>query len=291
MLWGLAADGVMLLHLGFVLFVVAGGLLAWRWRWLAWAHLPSALWGVAIELGGWLCPLTPLENALRRRAGEAGYLGDFVDHYLGPVLYPAGLTSSRQVALAVLVLGINALAYAVYFRRRTERERPVADSLRVQFAHGFEGSPQGVKARLFDAHFTACTPAMDTHDFESCVQVHAETLRSFGPDVLVGSSFGAGVVVALLQRGLWCGPTLLLAQAALRRMPDARLPAGVPVWLVHGTRDELIDPEESRRLADTGEPERVRLSEVDDDHSLHASSASGRLTELVLELAACGEER
>ena len=137
----------------------------------------------------------------------------------------------------------------------------------------------------------AFQPAMDTHDFESCVEVHAETLRSFGPDVLVGSSFGAGVVVALLQRGLWRGPTLLLAQAALRRMPEARLPAGVPVWLVHGTRDALIDPEESRRLARTGEPERVRLIEVDDDHSLHASSASGRLAELVRELAAQASQR
>jgi hypothetical protein len=119
--YGLAADGVTLLHLGFVVFVVGGGFLAWRWRWLAWAHVPSALWGAAIEMGGWICPLTPLENDLRRRAGEAGYLGDFVDHYIGPLLYPAGLTRSTQLALGALVLGINLLAYAVYFRPRAER--------------------------------------------------------------------------------------------------------------------------------------------------------------------------
>jgi len=167
----------------------------------------------------------------------------------------------------------------------------MTSSLRVQFAHGLEGSPQGVKARLFAEHFTACTPAMDTHDLDGCVRVHAETLRRFRPDVLVGSSFGAAVVVALLQQGLWRGPTLLLAQAALRRRPDARLPAGVPIWLVHGRRDELIDPEESRRLARTGDPRRVRLIEVDDDHSLHASAASGRLVELVRELAAASANR
>jgi predicted esterase len=159
-------------------------------------------------------------------------------------------------------------------------------SLRVQFAHGLEGSPRGAKARLFEAHFTACTPAMDTRDFGACVELHAATLRSFDPDVLVGSSFGAAVVLALLERELWRGPTLLLAQAALRRLPVARLPEGVRVWLVHGARDALIDPEESRRLARTGSPELVRLIEVDDDHALHASVRSGRLVEWIRELAA-----
>jgi predicted esterase len=159
-------------------------------------------------------------------------------------------------------------------------------SLRVQFAHGLEGSPEGTKARLLAVHFTACTPAMQTSDFAGCVELHAETLRSFRPDVLVGSSFGAAVVVEVLQRGLWRGPTLLLAQAALRRIPGARLPAGVPVWLVHGLRDHLIDPEESRRLSCTGTPDRVRLIEVDDDHALHATVRSGRLTQLIRELAA-----
>jgi pimeloyl-ACP methyl ester carboxylesterase len=96
------------------------------------------------------------------------------------------------------------------------------------------------------------------------------------------------VVVELLRRGLWRGPTLLLAQAALRRLPDARLPEGVPVWIVHGTQDHLIDVEESRRLARTGTAEQVRLIEVADDHSLHASVRDGSLLGWVRELySAC----
>jgi pimeloyl-ACP methyl ester carboxylesterase len=162
----------------------------------------------------------------------------------------------------------------------------VPSSLRVQFVHGLESSPQGAKARLFAQHFTACTPAMNTRDFASCVELQSEMLHSFEPDVLVGSSFGAGVVVELLRRGLWRGPTLLLAQAALRRIPDAQLPDGVPVWIVHGTQDHLIDVEESRRLARTGTPEQVKLIEVPDDHSLHASVRNGDLVQWVRELAA-----
>jgi predicted esterase len=158
-------------------------------------------------------------------------------------------------------------------------------TLRVQFAHGLEGSPNGAKARLLARHFEARTPAMDTH-FEACVELHARTLESFRPDVVVGSSFGGAVVVELLKRNLWRGPTLLLAQAALRRDPSARLPEGVPVWIVHGLRDELIDVEESRALARSGSPERVRLLEVDDDHALHGLVASGDLVLRVRELAA-----
>src|SRR5262245_19596356 len=124
--------------------------------------------------------------------------------------------------------------------------------LRVLFVHGIEGSPQGAKARLLSAHFDAHTPAMDTRDFEGCVCVQAEMLAQFRPDVLVGSSYGAAVALALLQRGLWRGPTLLLAQAAVLMGFALELPAGIPVWLVHGARDTLIDPEHSRRLARAG---------------------------------------
>ena len=133
-------------------------------------------------------------------------------------------------------------------------EKPL---LRVQFIHGLEGSPQGAKARLLASHFDARTPAMDTNDFEACVTLQAEVLRDFQPAVLVGSSFGGAVAVALLQRGLWRGPTLLLAQAALRRGLPAALPVGVPVMLVHGLRDDLIDPEDSRRLARAGRADRT----------------------------------
>jgi predicted esterase len=159
---------------------------------------------------------------------------------------------------------------------------------RVQFIHGLEGSPQGSKARALAEHFEATTPAMDTGDFEACVALHAEALESFEPDVLAGSSFGGAVAVALLQRGLWRGPTLLLAQAAHKRGLPAELPEGVRVWLVHGTRDELVPVEESRALAKSGTPGLVRLIEVDDDHRLSDTVASGRLVALVRELAESG---
>lgn len=115
----LAADAVLLLHLGFILFVLLGGLLALRWRGAPLLHLPAAAWGVHVELSGGLCPLTPLENRLRVAAGEAGYAGGFVEHYLLPLIYPAGLTPDIQQVLAAVVIGANALAYGwVYLRRR-----------------------------------------------------------------------------------------------------------------------------------------------------------------------------
>lgn len=158
-------------------------------------------------------------------------------------------------------------------------------TLRVQFIHGLEGSPAGAKAQMFATHFTALTPAMDTRDFAACVELQARMLASFRPDVLVGSSFGGAVAVALLQRGEWRGPTLLLAQAARHYDLPMRLPEGVHVWLVHGECDDLVDIEDSRALARTGTPGLVHLIEVDDDHSLSATVASGRLVEIVHELA------
>jgi len=159
------------------------------------------------------------------------------------------------------------------------------DSTRVQFIHGLEGSPSGSKARLFSDHFTTSTPAMNTKDFESCVDVHEREIGSFRPDVLVGSSFGGGVALELLHRGLWTGPTLLLAQAAVRIGKRTTIPEGRRVWIVHGTQDEVVDINDSRTLARTGSPSLVRLIEVDDDHSLHAMVADGRLVELVRKLA------
>jgi hypothetical protein len=156
--------------------------------------------------------------------------------------------------------------------------------IRVQFIHGLEGSPQGSKARLLAENFDARTPAMDTQDYEACVAVQSEALQEFEPDVLVGSSFGGAVAVSLLERGLWRGPTLLLAQAAVHYDAGASLPTGVRVWLVHGLADTLVDPEDSRKLAATGSPELVRLLEVDDDHPLSETTSSGRLVEIVREL-------
>ncbi|HZM00542.1 MAG TPA: DUF2784 domain-containing protein [Planctomycetota bacterium] len=111
------ADAVVVVHFAFVAFVVCGGFLALAWPRLAWIHVPVALWGAAIEFGGWICPLTPLENRLRQAAGEAGYSGGFVEHYLLPTLYPEGLTRGHQLGLGAVVLAINAVAYALLVRR------------------------------------------------------------------------------------------------------------------------------------------------------------------------------
>lgn len=112
------ADVVVLIHAGFVLFVVLGGFLALRWRWLVWVHVPAAVWGVLIEFAGWTCPLTPLEHVLRARAGETGYGGGFIEHYVLRGLYPHGLTRQTQWILGALALGVNVVAYAVFVRNR-----------------------------------------------------------------------------------------------------------------------------------------------------------------------------
>ena len=118
--YGLLADLTVLVHFAFVLWVVLGGLLVLRRPWLAWLHLPAAIWGAAIEFGGWICPLTPLELRLRDLAGEAGYTGGFVEHYILPVLYPTGLTREVQIALGLVVLVVNVTVYVMVIRRLTE---------------------------------------------------------------------------------------------------------------------------------------------------------------------------
>lgn len=116
------ADLVLVLHAGFVAFVVLGALLAFRWPRIAWLHVPVVLWGAGIELLGGLCPLTPLENHWRRLAGELGYPGGFVEHYVVTVLYPDGLTRQMQLALGVLVLVVNLAVYGWLLRhRRSDR--------------------------------------------------------------------------------------------------------------------------------------------------------------------------
>ena len=117
MRYRLFADLLVLIHLGFVLFVVLGGLLVLRRPRLAWLHLPAAAWGAFIEAVGWICPLTPLENALRQHAGEAGYAGGFIEHYLIAVLYPPGLTRNIQFVLTGIVVSINLAVYTVLLRR------------------------------------------------------------------------------------------------------------------------------------------------------------------------------
>jgi hypothetical protein len=116
--YGALADLVVALHFGFVLFVVLGGLLVLRWRWVGLVHLPAAVWGAWIEFSGRICPLTPLENEYRRLGGEAGYTGGFIEHYILPVLYPHALTRNIQVALGVVVVALNVGLYLRAFAAR-----------------------------------------------------------------------------------------------------------------------------------------------------------------------------
>jgi hypothetical protein len=120
------ADAVVLIHVAFVVFVMLGGFLALRWRAIVWAHVPAAIWGVLIEYAGWVCPLTPLENSLRAKAGEAAYTGDFIDHYVLRLLYPGGLTSRVQIVLGSFALVVNLLAYTLLIRQQRARRAAAA---------------------------------------------------------------------------------------------------------------------------------------------------------------------
>ena len=121
MLYRFLADAVVAFHLGFVLFVVFGGFAALRWPKAAWLHLPVALWGAGIEFVSGICPLTPLENHLRRLGGEAGYSGGFVERYVLPVLYPAGLSRDVQWVLGGFVVAVNVAVYLAVWRRHRSK--------------------------------------------------------------------------------------------------------------------------------------------------------------------------
>lgn len=117
----LLADAVVVLHLAFIAFATLGGFLIWRWRRAIFVHVPALAWAAYIGVTGNLCPLTPLENQLRERAGEAGYSGGFIEHYILPVLYPIGLTRQTQWILAAILVAINLVAYrGVIVRRRRD---------------------------------------------------------------------------------------------------------------------------------------------------------------------------
>ena len=116
-MYGVLADAVVLVHVGFVGFVVLGGFVVLKWPRAAWLHLPSALWGAAIEFSGRVCPLTPLENWLRARAGGTPYAGGFIERYVIPTLYPSTLTRTVQVALGVFVVVVNGVVYWRVVRR------------------------------------------------------------------------------------------------------------------------------------------------------------------------------
>lgn len=118
MAYRLTADGLVLVHLLFIVFVMAGGLLLLRWPRLCWVHLPAVAWGFSVEMFHWMCPLTEWENRLRVAAGEQGYANSFVEHHVWPLIYPAGLTPQVQVGLGGLVVVVNVLVYGwVWWRR------------------------------------------------------------------------------------------------------------------------------------------------------------------------------
>jgi len=117
MLYRVAADGVLVLHFAFVLFALLGGLVVLRVPGFAWLHLPAVAWGAFVEFSGRICPLTPLEVALRQAAGDAGYAGDFLEHYIVAILYPDGLTRGLQILFGAAVLLVNVAIYAAVLRR------------------------------------------------------------------------------------------------------------------------------------------------------------------------------
>lgn len=117
MVYQFLADLLLIIHFAFILFVVSGGLFALRYRRIIFLHLPALIWGVYVELAGRICPLTPWENRLRQLAGEEGYRGGFVEHYLLPLIYPQDLAREVQVGLGFSMAVINALVYAVLIYR------------------------------------------------------------------------------------------------------------------------------------------------------------------------------
>ena len=122
------ADAVVVFHVLFIAFAVCGGVLVLllRWRWLVWLHLPAVAWATLVEVMSWPCPLTPLENFFRRRGGDAGYPGGFVEHYIMPVLYPDGLTDRIQLVIGCFVFTVNVVAYAIVIARWRRQCGPVA---------------------------------------------------------------------------------------------------------------------------------------------------------------------
>ena len=117
----LLADLVVVAHFSFILFTLLGGLFVFRWRWCPWIHLPAAIWGGFVEVTGRVCPLTVVENWLRRSGGGSGYEGDFIERYLVPIVYPPGLTRETQLFLAAILVIVNGAIYVTAWRLRGVR--------------------------------------------------------------------------------------------------------------------------------------------------------------------------
>ena len=125
MLFQVLADIIVLIHFAFIILVAFGGLLVFRWRWIFWFHLPAVIWGMLIELAGWICPLTPLENLFRRKGGAAGYESSFVDHYILPLVYPDHLNRRMQIGLGLLVFIINLSIYGTVLIKTSARRSQI----------------------------------------------------------------------------------------------------------------------------------------------------------------------
>lgn len=123
MAYRLLADAVLLLHLAFILFVMLGAVLVWRWPRLIYIHLAAVAWGMFVEIAGRICPLTPLEIRLRQLGGELGYRGSFIEHYLLPVIYPDELTRTMQLGLVIGIILVNSMAYAYLYGRAKRKRR------------------------------------------------------------------------------------------------------------------------------------------------------------------------
>jgi len=121
--WSILADLVLMLHGAFIAWATLGALAVWRWPRLLWAHLPALAWAVWVEASAGICPLTPLETALRHRAGQGGYEGSFIDHHLGALIYPQGLTSAAQWRIALGLAAFNLGLYGLIVWRRVRRSR------------------------------------------------------------------------------------------------------------------------------------------------------------------------
>lgn len=120
-MYHLLADAIVIIHFLFIIFIIGGGLLVISWPRVAFFHLPAAIWGAAVEIFGWICPLTPLENRFRCLAGENSYSGDFIVQYMIPVIYPENLTTSVQKILGALVIVVNIIFYLIAIRKHMER--------------------------------------------------------------------------------------------------------------------------------------------------------------------------
>ena len=118
--YSVAANALVIVHFAFVCFVVLGGLLVLKWRWLALLHIPCVIWGALIEFQGWLCPLTPLEQRLRAAGNQAGYPGGFIEHYIVSLLYPTYLNRDIQILLGSLVVVINIAVYVYLLAKRSK---------------------------------------------------------------------------------------------------------------------------------------------------------------------------